>query len=118
LKARRRSSRPVALRKRERLLAGLPDLREVLRGSLITRYRRCGRPNCHCARPGDPGHGPVYSLMVTVAPKETLEVYVTKEQKTEVEARIKGFNKVRKILEEISSINRTLLQEKQLFPEE
>ncbi len=118
MRGQRRSSRSVALRKRERLLKELPDLREVLRGSLITRYRRCGRPNCHCARRGDPGHGPVYSLMVTVAPKETQEVYVTKEQKAEVEARIKNFNKVRKILEEISSINRRLLQEKQLFPEE
>lgn len=118
MRAQRRSSRSVALRKRERLLENLPDLREVLRGSLVSRYRRCGRPTCHCADRGDPGHGPVYSLMVTVAPKETLEVYVTKEQRTEVEARIQNFNKARQIMEEISSINRRLLQEKQLFSEE
>ena len=50
---------------RERLLGQLPDLRQVLRGSLVTRYRRCGRRNCHCANEGDPGHGPAYYLMVT-----------------------------------------------------
>jgi hypothetical protein len=25
-------------------------------------FRRCGKPNCRCARPGDPGHGPQYNL--------------------------------------------------------
>jgi hypothetical protein len=118
LKARPRTSRSVALRKRQQLLDQLPDLREVLRGSLITRYRRCGRSNCHCARPGDPGHGPAYSLMVTVTSGKTLEVYVTREQKADVEAWISNFNKAREILEEISSINRRLLQEKRLFPHE
>ena len=44
---------------RERLkqqLSGLGDLRP---GSLVERYRKCGKPNCHCAQPGEPGHGPV-----------------------------------------------------------
>jgi hypothetical protein len=36
-------------------LAGLGDLR---RGSVSENYRRCGKANCACARPGHPGHGP------------------------------------------------------------
>jgi len=28
------------------------------RVSTQTRYVRCGKPTCHCAKPGDPGHGP------------------------------------------------------------
>ena len=35
-------------------LAGVGDLRL---GSLIYRYRRCGKPNCVCSGPGHPGHG-------------------------------------------------------------
>ncbi len=118
LTKKRRSSRSVALRKQERLLAQLPDLREVLRGSLLTRYRRCGRDNCHCAHEGDPGHGPHYSLMVTVAPKETVEIYVPRERKEDVETWIENFKRVRRTLEEISSINRRLLKEKQMIPED
>ena len=40
-------------------LAGLGDLRS---GTLAPRYRKCGKPNCHCAREGDPGHGPTWLL--------------------------------------------------------
>jgi len=40
-------------------LAAIGDLRP---GSLVERFRRCGRANCHCARDGDPGHGPSWSL--------------------------------------------------------
>lgn len=37
------------------LLAGPGDFR---RGSVSENYRRCGKPNCACAAPGHPGHGP------------------------------------------------------------
>jgi hypothetical protein len=47
----------AALRKRRhRLVGGLPPLEQILRGSLIETYKRCGRPNCHCV--DGPGHGP------------------------------------------------------------
>lgn len=47
---------------RERIksqIAGLGDLRP---GSLIDRFRKCGKPNCRCAKPGEVGHGPSWSL--------------------------------------------------------
>jgi hypothetical protein len=46
-----------ALRKRRRkLVRDLPPLEWVLRGSLTETYKRCGRPNCHCANgPGEAG---------------------------------------------------------------
>lgn len=36
-------------------LAGTGDFR---RGSVSENYRKCGKPNCACAKPGHPGHGP------------------------------------------------------------
>ena len=100
---------------RERLLGQLPDLRQVLRGSLVTRYRRCGRRNCHCAKEGDRGHGPAYYLMVTVAAGRTLQVYVPKEHKAAVESWIKNFQVARDKLERISTLNRELLKRGKLF---
>ena len=47
-----------------RELAAIGDLRP---GTLIERYRKCGKPTCHCAREGDPGHGPVWTLVSRVA---------------------------------------------------
>ena len=40
-------------------LAGLGDFR---RGSLNAVYRKCGKPDCACAAPDHPGHGPQYNL--------------------------------------------------------
>lgn len=102
-------------RQRDRLLSRLPDLDKVLRGSLVTRYRRCGRANCHCALAGDPGHGPAYYLMVTLAPGETVQIYVPKEHKQEVEAWIDNFRRARETLEGISAVNRKLLKQGKLF---
>jgi len=107
---------PRELRTRERRIAQLPDLREVLRGSLVSRYRRCGRPGCHCAEEGDPGHGPAYYLMVTLAAGRTIQVYVPQDYRKEVERWVKNFRRVRETLEAISTLNRSLLKQGKLFP--
>ena len=104
-----------ATKRRERLLAQLPDLRQVLRGSLVTRYRRCGRKGCHCAQKSDPGHGPAYYLMITIGVGNTVQIYVPKEHKEEVETWIENFQHVRQTLEEISTVNRSLLKQGKLF---
>lgn len=44
-------------------LAGLGDFR---RGTISVNYRRCGKPNCACARAGHPGHGPQYLWNATI----------------------------------------------------
>jgi hypothetical protein len=54
-----------------RALAQVGDLRP---GSLVERYRRCGKPTCHCAQPGDRGHGPSWSLTREVAGKTVTTV--------------------------------------------
>jgi len=108
----------VSHRRRERLLRNLPDLHKILRGSLVERYRRCGRANCRCARRGDPGHGPAYSLMVTVGPGQTVQVYVPRAQKEQVERWIANFRIARQTLEEISTVNRGLLKAGKLFADD
>ncbi len=101
---------------RQRLLAKLPDPGQILRGSLVTRYRRCGKAGCHCAREDDPGHGPAHYLMVTVAPGRTVTVYVAEKDREQVETYLQNFRRVREILEEISTLNRSMLKEGTLFP--
>ena len=56
-------------------LAALGDLRP---GSLVERYRRCGKPNCRCAQPGAPGHGPSYSLTHAVSGKTVTRIIPAK----------------------------------------
>src|ERR1700751_4328771 len=43
-------------RRRQQLVRALPPLEQIIRGSLIETYKRCGRSSCHCNN--GPGHGP------------------------------------------------------------
>jgi hypothetical protein len=111
----KKPSAKTALARRERLLRDLPELDAILRGSLVTRFRRCGKSGCHCAQEGDPGHGPAYYLVTTVAPGETVQIYVPEDHKDQVERFIENFRSARQGLEEISSLNRQLLRQGSLF---
>ncbi|HET9968873.1 MAG TPA: DUF6788 family protein [Streptosporangiaceae bacterium] len=43
---------------RDRLYAQLSAVGDFRRGSVSENWRRCGKPNCACAAPDHPGHGP------------------------------------------------------------
>ncbi len=52
--------------KRKQLWAQLEALGDFRRGGISVNYRKCGKANCHCARPGHPGHGPQYLWNATI----------------------------------------------------
>lgn len=85
----------------------------VLRGSLIERYKRCGKPGCKCAK--DRGHGPKFYLSVSIPGQHPEMVYVPLKTKEKVEALLSNFHKIRQLLEEIGTINRELLKRKETF---
>ena len=43
---------------RDRLYAQLSVVGDFRRGSVSENWRKCGKPNCACAAPDHPGHGP------------------------------------------------------------
>src|ERR1017187_10127689 len=53
-------------------IAQLGDMRS---GSITGTGGRCGNPNCHCQRAGDPGHGPYYRLTRKVNGKTVTEAF-------------------------------------------
>ena len=53
-------------RRRAELYEQLRQVGDFRRGTLRAVRRKCGRPNCACAQPGHPGHGPQYNLSRSV----------------------------------------------------
>jgi hypothetical protein len=51
-------SLPELEAERDRLYAQLSAIGDFRRGSVSENYRKCGKPNCACARPDHRGHGP------------------------------------------------------------
>ncbi len=102
----------VALRKRRQaLLRQLPPLKAILRGSLIERYKRCGKPGCKCA--DGPGHGPKYYLSVSYPGLRPQMDYVPQESYPHITELLANYHRAREILEQICEINRELLRRRE-----
>lgn len=105
------SSRKALLLRRERLIRKLPPLSRVIRGSLIERRLRCGKPYCHCAE-GEGHH--VWYLTVTFAGGRTEQVTVPERWVATVRGWLRNYERWWEILEEVSAINRELLRKRWL----
>lgn len=101
----------VLRRQREALLSQLPPLQTVLRGSLIERYTRCGKPGCHCAE--GKGHGPKYYLSVSFPGERPKMEYVPQELEPQTREYLNNLQQAREILEQICEINRELLRRRE-----
>ena len=98
-------------RRRTTLLRQLPPLRAILRGSLIERYKPCGKPGCHCAM--GPGHGPKYYLSVSFPGVRPQMEYVPQEYHARTTEYLANYQRAREILEQICEINRELLRRRE-----
>lgn len=98
-------------RKRAALLQQLPPLDAILRGSLIERYKRCGKPGCKCAE--GRGHGPKYYLSVSKPGIRPEMDYVPGRYHDQVTEFLENFRRVRSILEQICEINREILRRRE-----
>jgi len=98
-------------RRRKRLLRRLPPLDAVLRGSLIERYKRCGKSGCHCAQ--GQGHGPKYYLSVSRSGARPEMDYVPQDYQQQAEQYVANYRDIRDILDQLSSINRELLRRRE-----
>ena len=102
----------VALRRRRKaLIRALPPLGPLLHGSLIERYKRCGKPGCRCAK--GRGHGPKYYLSVSQTGGRPEMDYVPEDHREQVERGLENHRRVRQILNEICQINRELLRRRE-----
>ena len=61
-------------RQRDALKARMAEVGDLRPGSLVERYRRCGKAACHCAGKGMAGHGPSWSLTREVGGKTLTRV--------------------------------------------
>ncbi len=104
----------AALRKRRNaLVRQLPPLRSILRGSLIERYKPCGKPGCKCAE--GPGHGPKYYLSISYPGRRPQMDYVPQEAARQAAEYLSNYHRTREILDHICEINRELLRRREVL---
>jgi hypothetical protein len=80
---------------------------QVLRGSLITRYTRCGKPRCRCV--AGRGHGPKYYLSVSRGGRRPKLIYVPQATVAQIRQQLAHLQTFRTRLEELCEIACELL---------
>ena len=96
------------IERREWVASDIPSFSEIVRGSLVTRYRRCGKPACHCAT--TEGHGPAHYLVVTLKPGKTEQILLSEEMLPVAREFLDNYNRWWAALEKVSEVNRRLLR--------
>ena len=98
---------------RDKLVQQMPDPSTVLPGSLLSRMVRCNKPGCRfCEKGKGEGHGPIWILSVSLGNRQVRQVPIPVEMKKEVEAGLRAFAQMQKLMKQIAGINLDLLKER------
>jgi Family of unknown function (DUF6788) len=98
--------------RRRRLASRLSDVEALLRGTLVSQGRRCGKEGCRCAA-GDL-HGPYTYLSVPRPGGRPRMVYVPADLVELVSGQVAASARLEVVLAEISGINAELLARREL----
>jgi len=101
---------PEALRfRRQKVIAALPPLEEILRGSVFVRSLRCGKARCRCA--SGEGHRAAY-LSVTLPGGRTEQISLPPELVRTAKQWVKNYKLWWRAVEDLSAVNRQVLRQR------
>ncbi len=94
--------------KREQLKARLAAIGNMRPGSLAERFRRCGKPTCHCAQKDSPGHGPCYSLTRPVRGKTVTRIIPKGPAVERTREQIAEYRRFRDLVRELVAVSEAI----------
>jgi hypothetical protein len=90
-----------------REMGALGDLRP---GSLVERYRRCGKSGCHCMREGERGHGPAWSLTRSLGGRTVTRLVPAGAAVELTRAHLAEYRRLRRLLAEFLELSEKLCE--------
>ena len=96
--------------RRLELKQAIADLGDLRPGQLTGRFRKCGKANCHCATPGDPGHGPSWSLTRVVAGKTVTRIIPAGPAVAQTQAQLEEYRRLRQLTHELVEVSEALCE--------
>jgi hypothetical protein len=94
---------------RAQLYARLAASGDFRPGSINATYRKCGKPNCACARPGHPGHGPRW-LWTRSAGGRTRSRQLAAAEVDKVRAELANYKEFAALAEQIVAVNEAICE--------
>lgn len=98
-------SLPDLERRRAAVQSQVAQLGDMRSGSITGTGGRCGKPNCHCHQPNDPGHGPFYRLTRKVQGKTVTETFSSPAELAKAEREVNEYHRFRDLSSELLAVN-------------
>ncbi len=96
----------------------LPDFRS---GSITTTRGTCGKPNCRCHQPNQPGHGPNVRLTRKVEGKTITETFATPAELHNAQREVEAYHRFRELAAQLLEVNEKICRarpvEQELTPQ-
>jgi hypothetical protein len=80
----------------------LPDFRS---GSITTTRGTCGKTNCRCHQPNQPGHGPNVRLTRKVEGKTITETFATPAELHKAQREVEAYHRFRELAAQLLEVN-------------
>jgi len=96
--------------RRRQLYQGMVTMGDFRPGMISVNYRKCGRTNCRCARPGEAGHGPQYLWNSTQQGKSRAQNLRLGPELEKVEQEVANYRRFVELCGELVRVNEQICQ--------
>ena len=103
--------------KRSALLQQFSELGDLRPGSISAVARRCGKPNCHCAQPNDPGHDLQLRLVRKVGGKSVAESFASPAAFRKAQREVAEFHQMQTLSAELIALNAQICRLRPVAPD-
>lgn len=108
--------------RRSDILSRMVQLGDFRSGSITAIQGRCGKSNCRCHRPGQPGHGPNFRLTRKINGKTISESFSSAAELRKAQREVEAFHRFRQLSQELLEVNEKICRarpvEEAVSPEE
>ena len=101
---------PALEKDRSEVLRQISHLGDLRPGSIVEVMGRCSKPTCHCAQPGDPGHGPNFRLTRKVKGKTVAETLSSPAALHKAQREVAEFRKFQRLSAQLVEVNEAICQ--------
>lgn len=107
---------------RSGVLSQILELGDFRSGSITAIQGPCGKPNCHCHQPNQPGHGPNFRLTRKLKGKTISESFASATELRKAQREVEAFHRFRQLSQQLLEVNEKICRarpvEETLSPEE
>ena len=90
---------------RSRILTQILELGDFRSGSITAISGRCGKPNCRCHQPHQPGHGPNFRLTRKINGKTVSQSFPSASELRKAQREVEAFHRFRQLSQELLEVN-------------